>query len=66
VNLSNGAHAENVFWQVACKVVVGAGADMQGVLLVKTDVTFETGSSLSGCVLAQTKCNLDMATVAAP
>jgi hypothetical protein len=66
VVLSNGASADNIFWQVAGNVVVGAGADMQGVLLVKTDVTFKTGSSLSGRVLAQTRCNLDMTTVAAP
>jgi hypothetical protein len=66
VILSNGARAENIFWQVAGKVVVGAGAVMQGVLLVKTDVTFETESSLSGRVLAQTRCNLQVATVAAP
>jgi hypothetical protein len=66
VILSNGARAENIFWQVAGQVVVGASADMQGVLLVKTDVTFQTGSSLSGRVLAQTRCNLQVATVAAP
>jgi hypothetical protein len=31
--------------------------------LVKTDVVFVTGSSLNGRVLAQTACNLQMATI---
>jgi hypothetical protein len=62
VMLSNGALAENIFWQVAGNVGVGAGAEIQGVLLVKTDVLFETGSSLSGRVLAQTACVLQAET----
>jgi hypothetical protein len=65
VNLSGGANAENIFWQVAGYVTVGAGAHMEGVLLVKTAVTFETGSSLDGRVLAQTACNLQSATITA-
>jgi hypothetical protein len=66
VILSNGALAENIFWQVAGKVVVGAGANLQGILLVKTDATFETESSLDGRVLAQTACHLQKATMTAP
>jgi len=66
VILSNGALAENIFWQVAGHVVVGAGAHMEGILLVQTDVLFETLSSLNGRVLAQTACNLQMATITEP
>jgi hypothetical protein len=62
VILSNGALAENIFWQVAGNVGIGAGAEMQGILLVKTDLLFETGSSLSGRVLAQTACVLQAET----
>jgi hypothetical protein len=65
VVLTNGALAKNIFWQVAGHVVVGAGAHMEGILLVKTDVLFETGSSLNGRVLAQTACNLQKATIVA-
>ena len=57
---------ENIFWQVAGHVILGAGAHMEGILLVKTDVTFITGSSLNGRVLAQTACNLQSATITAP
>jgi hypothetical protein len=63
VTLTGGALAKNVFWQVAGLVDVGAGAHLEGVLLVKTAVTFKTGSSLLGRVLAQTACNLQMATI---
>jgi hypothetical protein len=66
VTLSDGALAKNIFWQVAGKVVVGAGAHLEGILLVKTEVLFETGSSLNGRVLAQTACNLQVATISQP
>jgi hypothetical protein len=63
VILSNGALAKNIFWQVSGHVAVATGAHLEGILLVKTDVLFETGSSLNGRVLAQAACNLQMATV---
>jgi hypothetical protein len=66
VILLNGALAKNIFWQVAGQVTVGAGAHMEGVLLVKNAVTFVTGSSLNGRVLSQTACNLQMATIVQP
>jgi hypothetical protein len=66
VILTGGALAENIFWQVAGYVEVGAGAHMEGILLVKTAVTFITGSSLNGRVLAQTACNLQVATITQP
>jgi hypothetical protein len=58
VILSNSAKAENIFWQVAGNVAVNAGAEMQGVILAKTEVTFVTDSKLNGRVLTQTACNL--------
>jgi hypothetical protein len=63
VILSGGALAKNIFWQVAGQVTVGAGSHMDGILLVKTSVTFVTGSSLNGRVLAQTACNLQKTTI---
>jgi hypothetical protein len=65
VILEGGALPENIFWQVAGEVTVGAGAKMQGVLLAKTAVTFVTGSTLVGRVLTQTACNLQKATISA-
>jgi hypothetical protein len=66
VHLSGGALAKNIFWQVAGFVEVEAGAHMEGILLVKTHVLFKTGSSLNGRILAQTACDLQMATITQP
>jgi hypothetical protein len=66
VTLEGGALAKNIFWQVAGYAEVGAGAHMEGILLVKTAVTFITGSSLNGRVLTQTACNLQKATITQP
>jgi len=66
VILSGGAQAKNIFWQVAGTVWVGSSAVMQGILLVKTDVAFVTGSSLTGRIYAQTACTLQMATITQP
>jgi hypothetical protein len=66
VILTNGALAKNIFWQIAGKVEVGADAHLEGILLVMTDITFSTQSSLSGRVLSQTACNLRVATITEP
>ena len=66
VILTGGVLAKNIFWQVTGNVKVMAGAHMEGILLVKTDVLFVTGSSLNGRVLAQSACALQMATITEP
>jgi hypothetical protein len=66
LNLINGALAENIFWQVAGEVIVGANAHMEGVLLVKTAVTFKTTSSLNGRILTQTAAVLQIAAITQP
>jgi hypothetical protein len=63
VILKGGALAKNIFWQVAEHVEVNAGAHFEGILLVKTAVTFKTGSSQNGRVFSQTACALQMATI---
>jgi hypothetical protein len=66
VILAGGAQARNIFWQVAGEVTVGAGADISGIILGMTGVTFITGSSLTGRILAQTAVVLQMATIVQP
>jgi hypothetical protein len=63
VTLTGGAKAENIFWQVTGLVEVAAGMHLEGILLVKTGVTFKTGASLNGRVLAQTACVLQQAII---
>ena len=66
VTLAGGALAKNIFWQVAGKVSIGAGAHFEGVLLCKTEVTLVTGASMNGRILAQTQVALQKATVVQP
>jgi hypothetical protein len=66
VILEGGALAKNIFWQVAGFVKVGAGAHLEGVVLVKTHAVFMTGSSLDGRILSQTACTLDQVRVTEP
>jgi hypothetical protein len=58
---------DNIFWQVAGHVEVGAGVTMQGIILAKIKADFLTGASLTGRrVLTQTACNLHQATITEP
>lgn len=66
VKLGPDAKPENIFWQVAGHVEVGAGAIMKGIILAKTKADFISGSSLEGRVLTQTACNLQKATITEP
>lgn len=64
--LTGGARAENIFWQIAGLVVVGAGSHMEGIFLGKTKIEFQTGSSINGRILSQTACVLEMTVVNPP
>ncbi len=66
VNLSGGALAKNVFWQVAGKATLGTTADFKGIILSQTQVILETGALLNGRALAQTAITLDASAVTAP
>mmetsp|Transcript_72365 Transcript_72365/g.141823 ORF Transcript_72365/g.141823 Transcript_72365/m.141823 type:complete len:256 (+) Transcript_72365:97-864(+) len=66
VKLRKGASAKNIFWQVSGNVKVMSEAHMEGNILCKTDVTFITGSSLNGRILAQTAAVLQKATITKP
>ena len=66
VIILGGVQAKNIFWVIAGEVNVGAGAHMEGILLVKTAATFKTGASLNGRILAQSACTLQMNTITEP
>lgn len=61
--LSNGAQASNIFWQVAGQATLGTTSHFEGVILSMTGVTFQTGATMNGKVLAQTAVVLDGNTV---
>jgi hypothetical protein len=63
VILSGGVDANNIFWQVSGQVNVGMGAHMEGIVLAKSNVLLETGSSINGRLLSQMAVALQVATV---
>ena len=66
VNLTGGALAKNVFWQVAGSVAIGTTAHFEGVVLGKTLIAVQTGASVNGRLFAQTATTLQMNTVTQP
>jgi hypothetical protein len=55
--------AGNIFWVGSSEVTVHSGAEMMGVLLVKTAVNFNTGSTLVSRILSQTAVTLQKASI---
>jgi Ice-binding-like len=66
VNLSGGALAKNIFWQVSGAVTLGTTSTFEGVVLGKTAITAQTGAVVHGRLLAQTAVTIDHATVTDP
>jgi hypothetical protein len=66
ITLAGGAVAKNVFWQVSGAVNIGTTAHLEGVVLSQTSITFATGASINGRLLAQTAVVLDSNAVTQP
>jgi hypothetical protein len=54
VAIINGGQACDVFWQVGSSATLGTTTTFVGNILALTDITLQTGASLSGRALAQT------------
>lgn len=66
VNLTGGALAKNVYWQIFGVASIGTTAHFEGIALVKTGITVGTGASVVGRLLSQTAVTLDNAVVTQP
>jgi hypothetical protein len=66
VALRGHARAKHVFWQVAGKAVLGTTSHFEGIILSKTLIAMNTGSSIHGRLLAQTAVTLQMNHVVRP
>ena len=64
--LSGGAQPAHIFWQVAGTVDLGTTSHAEGILLSKTAIKLQAGSSINGRLLAQTAVNIASATVTEP
>jgi hypothetical protein len=66
VILNGGAQAKNIFWQVAGTVTLGTTSHFEGIILSQTGITFQTGASMNGRILAQTAVILDQNALTKP
>jgi len=66
VTLTNGALPQNVFWQVAGAVSIGAGAHMEGNILSASDIALVTGATIKGRLYSATGVAMDANTVTQP
>jgi len=66
VTLSDGAQAENIFWQVAGQATLGTTSDFTGIVLCQTLIALNTGAVMNGRALAQTTVTLDANAVTEP
>jgi len=64
--LSGGAQADNIVWQVAGEVDLGATSHAEGSFLAKTTITVETGASVHGRLFAQASVDIAGAVITAP
>jgi len=63
INLTGGAQAKNIFWQVTTAVSLGTTSHFEGNILGQTSISLLTGASVNGRLLAQTAVALQMSTV---
>jgi hypothetical protein len=52
VNLTNGAEAQNVYWQIGSSATIGVGTAFAGNIVALTSITMMTDTSLNGRALA--------------
>lgn len=66
LTLSGGAQAGNIFWQVAGATTLGTTSSFKGIILCQTLIALNTGTTVTGRLLAQTAVTLDATTVINP
>ena len=66
VILAGGANANNIFWQVSTKAVIGTTAVFNGTILAGTSITMNTGSTMNGRALAQAQVTFNGTGAALP
>jgi hypothetical protein len=52
VNLTGGAQASNIFWQVGSSATLGTGTDFAGSILASESITLNTGAMIAGGLYA--------------
>jgi hypothetical protein len=66
VHLTNGAQAQNVFWQVGTAATIDSNSEFAGIILAGTGIQMLTGASVDGRLFAQTAVTLQKNDVMQP
>ena len=66
INLSGGAQAKNIFWQVAGQTTLGTTSVFNGNILCQTVIVLNNSATLNGRALAQTAVTLIASAVVMP
>lgn len=66
INLTGGAKAKNIYWQVTGPVTLGTTSHFEGNILGKKGINLQTGATINGRLLAQTAVTLQSNTVTKP
>jgi hypothetical protein len=66
VNLSGGAVAKNIFWQVSGAVALGTTSHFEGIVLGQAKIALGTGASTNGRLLSQKAVTLENNAVVSP
>ena len=66
INLSGGAQAKNIFWQVAGQTTLGTMSVFNGNILCQTVIVLNNSATLNGRALAQTAVTLIASAVVMP
>ncbi len=66
INLSGGALASNIYWQVGGNASIGKNSHLEGIILLMNGITMDTGASLNGRVLTRAAAIFDANTVTEP
>jgi hypothetical protein len=64
--LLGGAQAKNIVWVVAGQATLGSNVDFSGIILSKTLISVNTGTKVTGRLLAQTAVTLNANTIVLP
>jgi uncharacterized repeat protein (TIGR02543 family) len=66
ITLLGGAQAKNIVWVVAGQATLGSNVDFSGIILSKTLISVNTGTKVTGRLLAQTAVTLNANTIVLP
>ncbi len=53
IDLINGAHANNVFWQVGDNVTIGSGVLFKGTIMALNDIEVQNGAEITGRLMVK-------------